>query len=241
MNFQATDFEFRYRFWLIAGIFWLGFAFYSLGDVNVGVALARLSLRRTSETSPLFVLYIRSVFVLGTLIAVLAAAIRTWAGAYLHSSVVHDAVLHSDRLVAEGPFRRLRNPLYLGTVLLAIGIGTLASRVGFLIMVAGMVFFTYRLILREEAQLLGSQGESYRRYFVAVPRMLPSLRPRVPSGGAKPDWFDAFLGETFIWSFAAGMAAYAISERLLHFWIVAGFGFGAYFIQYYARRGNRPA
>jgi len=45
------------------------------------------------------------------------------AEAYLHSSVVHDSQLHSDRLVADGPYRRVRNPLYLGNILLAFGLG----------------------------------------------------------------------------------------------------------------------
>jgi len=78
--------------------------------------------------------------------------------------------------VADGPYRHLRNPLYLGTILLAVAIGTMASRIGFLVLTVGMILFVYRLILREEANLLRSQGESYRRYFEAVPRLIPRSR-----------------------------------------------------------------
>jgi hypothetical protein len=33
-DFRATDFEFRARFWIIGGVFCLGFALYAAGDIN---------------------------------------------------------------------------------------------------------------------------------------------------------------------------------------------------------------
>ena len=39
MNFQATDFEFRNRFWFIAGIYAVTFGCYSLDKTNAAVAL----------------------------------------------------------------------------------------------------------------------------------------------------------------------------------------------------------
>jgi len=63
--------------------------------------------------------------------------------------------------------------------------------------------FVYRLILREEANLL-NRGDSYRRYFETVRGYgLPGAT--VPAGGAG-QLVDGFTGETFIWSFAIGMA-----------------------------------
>ncbi len=44
MSFQATEFEFRTRFWFIAGIFWLGFFLYAIDHVNASIALSRLIL-----------------------------------------------------------------------------------------------------------------------------------------------------------------------------------------------------
>jgi hypothetical protein len=58
------------------------------------------------------------------------------------------------------------------------------------------------LTRREEQALETTQGESYRRYLAAVPRLIPSLRPRVPAGGIRPRWGQAFFGELFIWGFA---------------------------------------
>ena len=63
----------------------------------------------------------------------------------------------------------------------------MASRIGFLVLVLGVIGFNYRLIIREEAGILASQGGVYDAYRAAVPRLLPALRPRVPSGNATPN------------------------------------------------------
>jgi protein-S-isoprenylcysteine O-methyltransferase Ste14 len=242
MSFQATEFEFRMRFWFIAGIFWLGFLLYSIDHVNASVALSRLILGgHPDENSTQFGHYVIGFFALGTLSAALGALIRSWAESYLHSSIVHDPALHGEQLVADGPYRHVRNPLYLGNLLLAPGIGLLASRSGFLVISIGMWLFVYRLLLCEETTLLQSQGESYRRYLSAVPRLLPSLTPRVPAGGAKPNWLDGFTGELFIWSGAAAMAVFTATRSLFYFWLVFGVGLGIYFLQSYLRSRKKPA
>jgi protein-S-isoprenylcysteine O-methyltransferase Ste14 len=239
LNFRATEFEFRYRFWVIAGIFWLAFWLYFVDHKRASVALAQLILGRANAQSPRLDHYVSAVFAVGTLIVFLAASMRTWAEAYLHSTIVHDAKLHAGSVVADEPYRHLRNPLYLGTILLSIGMGLLASRSGFVVLVVGIIFFNYRLILREEGNLLQSQGETYRRYFAAVPRLLPSLSPRLPASGAKPNWRDAFSGEIFMWGLAEAMAVFTVTERLLYFWTVFGISFAIYFLQEFLR-GRKP-
>ena len=242
MTFRATEFEFRYRFWFIAGIIWLGFLLYRIDHTNISFALSRLILGYPDENSAALDRGVIAFFWLGTLIVALAALVRSWAESYLHSSIVHDSALHGEQLVADGPFRHLRNPLYLGTVLLTIGIGVLASRIGFVVMSVAMFLFTYRLILREEITLLQSQGESYRRYFAAVPSLIPSLRPRVPASGAKPNWLDGFTGEIFMWGAVAAMAVFSLTQNIVYFWIALGSGFILYFLQYFFRfRRRKPA
>jgi len=242
MSFQATEFEFRSRFWIIAGIFTLGFFLYNFDHVNLSVALSRFILGgHPDENTAAFGHWITGLFALATAIVTTGAFIRSWAESYLHSSIVHDAALHSEHLVADGPYRRVRNPLYLGNLFLAVGFGFLASRSGFVVISLGMLLFVYRLILREEATLLQSQGESYRRYLLAVPRLLPSLRARVPAAGARPNWLDGFSGEIFMWGCALALAVFTCTRSLSDFWIVFGAGFGIYFLQAYLRSRRKPA
>jgi protein-S-isoprenylcysteine O-methyltransferase Ste14 len=242
MSFQASESEFRNRFWYIAGIFFLGFFLYAIDHVNASLALSRFILGgHPDENSARFGHYFTGCFALGTLLVSVGALIRSWAESYLHSSIVHDAALHGEQLVADGSYRRVRNPLYLGNMFLTVGLGFLASRLGFLFMSVGMFVFIYRLILREETTLLQSQGDSYRRYVAAVPRLLPSLTPRVLASGAKPNWLDGFTGELFMWGGAAAMVVFTITNNFGYFWIVFGLGMAIYFLQAFLRRGPKPA
>lgn len=241
MTFQATEFEFRRRFWFIVGIFCAGFWAYAFDHTNLSVALVRAILHHPDENSSRFGHYLSGAFAVGTLLVTVAALIRSWAESYLHSSIVFDTALHGEQLIADGPFRYVRNPLYLGNLFLVAGIGFLASRVGFLVLFLGMFLFVYRLILREESALLRSQGEAYARYFAAVPRLLASLSPRLPSSGAKPNWIDGFTGELFMWVNAAAMGVFTVSRNLRYFWIVWCLGFGTYFLQSFLRKRSKTA
>ncbi len=236
MNFAATNSEFRNRFWIIGTAYGLGFFLYSVDKTNIVVALAqRIVGAGVSQDSPQFDHAARGILAFGTLLLILAGLVRSWATAYLQSAVVHDADIHSERLLADGPYRYLRNPLYFGNILMAAGIGLLASRIGFVIVVLGNLLVVIRLIHREEAGLLASQGESYRRYYEAVPSLWPSLRPRVPAGTGQPNWHDGFFGESFVWGFAAGMAAFTATLSIGYYWVFSGIGFAIYFLQNYLR------
>jgi protein-S-isoprenylcysteine O-methyltransferase Ste14 len=218
---KATDFEFRNRFWLIGLIFWIAFSAYGFDHVVVAQAIAD-QLARPGGLDPDSI--VRIVLVCGTLLVACACLIRTWATAYLRTEVVHDANLHSEALVADGPYRRVRNPLYLGNILLAAGMGTIASRTGFVILVSGMTLFVLRLIGREEAQLDQEQGERFREFCRRVPRLWPALLPRLPAGGIQPRWGQAFVGEIFIWGFFFGMLAFTITLKIAFLWILVAAG-----------------
>jgi protein-S-isoprenylcysteine O-methyltransferase Ste14 len=235
MSWAASEWEFRARFWFILGVFWLGFLLYSVDHQNVCAALSTFVYRHQPGSSAQIDRLIIALFWVGTFLAGLAALIRTWAGAYLHSSIVHDAGLHGEQLVADGPYRHLRNPLYLGNMFLAVGIGVLAPRSGFFVIVIGMWIIVHRLIRREEITLLASQGEGYRRYLGAVPRLWPAPTPQVPASGAKPNWADGFTSEMMMWAAALAMAVFTITKNLGYFWAVFGAGMGIYFLQGYWR------
>ena len=125
---RATEFEFRHRFWFIFLLFWAAFSAYWIDHRGAGVALVRLFV--SGDGLPA----IHGIFGFAALLAGIAALVRTWASAYLQSERVHDANLRTEGVVADGPYRHLRNPLYFGNLLLAVGMGLLASRLGFVIL-----------------------------------------------------------------------------------------------------------
>ena len=224
--FAASDFEFKYRFWVFGAIFFVAFSSYSVDQQNIGAALVDWIAKQRGTPAADWQYHV--LFAIGALFCMATALVRTWGTAYLNPEVMVDKQLHTSRLVADGPYRYLRNPLYFGNILLGIGFGVMASRVGFVILVLGLIVFDYRLIRREEAHMVASQGESYRAYCAAVPRLIPALRPKLPSGGAKPNWSGGFLGEAFMWVLAASVAAFAITLSLKIFYIVLATAYAVY-------------
>ncbi|MGH9733646.1 MAG: methyltransferase family protein [Candidatus Acidiferrales bacterium] len=202
----ATEFEFHRRSLLNLLHFWIAFQLYSFDHVNVVWAFTRWDNHSGGTVA-------RVVFGVGALLLAIAAAIRTWAAAYLQSEVVHDTALHTERIVADGPYRHVRNPLYIGTFLLTVGLGLLASRSGFVVLVIGGAIRIRRLIGREEMQLEKEQGGRYREFCRLVPRLFPSLGARIPAAGMVPRWRQAFWGEAFMWGFFVTMVAFTITLR----------------------------
>lgn len=201
---RASAFEFRHRFLLIGLVYAAGFACSMIDHERSALALGRLFGWTTN--APYQWLFAGAALVIG-----LSALLRTWASAYLQASVVHDTRLHSDRVVADGPYRYVRNPLYLGIIGLSIGMSFLASRLGAIVLIGGNILFYLRLILREESELTGQSRASYLRFKQAVPRLFPAFTPQLPASGAKPRWAQAVAGEAFMWAFTLSMAAFAVT------------------------------
>jgi protein-S-isoprenylcysteine O-methyltransferase Ste14 len=237
----ATDFEFRYRFWIIGAFFWIGFSLYRFDQLKI----VEYAIDRTlGNDSPKGAIVLHAAFALSALLVLCAAMIRTWAAAYLRSDVVHDLSLHSEAIVADGPYRYLRNPLYLGGILLALGFGLLASRLGFVLMAGGLTIYFLRLIGLEEANLQRDQGESYREFCRRVPRLFPALSPRVPASGLKPQWGQAFRGEIFVWGFFVAVAAFAITLKVAIMWVIMGLAVLLYVVRSlvtYTQRKRQPS
>src|SRR5215212_7444105 len=81
------------------------------------------------------------------------------------------------RLVVEGPYRYVRNPLYDGDFCLIVG-AALLTRSWTLVLVAtlDLVLLAYQLPF-EERELSDRFGVTYRRYCELVPRFVPRRRP----------------------------------------------------------------
>jgi len=152
----------------------------------------------------------------GATIVALGEAIRLWA--VLHIGTISRT--RSERLgplVASGPFGYVRNPLYLGNILLWTGFSVVAGLVWLTPIVVILLALEYHAIVRWEEQLLTSRmGEPYVRYVHDVPRWLPLLTTRTSSDQpALFSWADTLFSErgTLI----------AIAAGFLLLWIKARF------------------
>jgi hypothetical protein len=130
--------------------------------------------------------------------AALAAWLRIWGTGYIGAGIVQSASMHGQSLLADGPYRRTRNPLYLGTILHTFALAILMPPSGAILCIVLIWIFQIRLALAEESFLAAQFGETYRAYQSRVPRFLPAPTPQLPSAGRHPRWLQAVLGEIYM-------------------------------------------
>jgi len=121
-----------------------------------------------------------------------------WGASYVGASVVNARGMHGEAMLADGPYRRTRNPLYLGTILHIFGLAILMPPSGAIFCVALIWVFEVRLALAEEPFLTQRFGEAYVAYRKSVPRFLPSPTPQVPAAGKRPQWLQGLLSEIYM-------------------------------------------
>ena len=169
--------------------------------------------------------------------------IRWWGSSYLTSGVVWSGDVVTGGVEVAGPFRYVRNPLYLGNIFIALGIGLAGPPAVTLLVVALNIAYIYRLIAVEEAFLAQAHGASYRAYQQAVPRLMPRWRPANASLAARPPAaLDGFLGELFTLGFALGMTTVALwSWRSPNFILMEEIWIGGLALQIILRRTLRLA
>src|SRR5712691_7190032 len=113
----------------------------------------------------------------GALTGVLGLLVRAYAAGYLHKQEI---------LTVTGPYAYTRNPLYLGSAVLALGAGiATCSRVSAAILIIYFALF-YSIVMRREAHELHLRhGASFEEYAHAVPLFIPRLTPtKLPGGSA---------------------------------------------------------
>lgn len=83
-------------------------------------------------------------------------------------------------LVISGPFAYVRNPLYVGNILIYTGFGVLTLALYPWLTVIAFAFFVFQYILivgEEETYLQKTYKEDYKKYKNHVPRFIPQLKP----------------------------------------------------------------
>ncbi len=217
----ATSWEFKNRAFIFGLLIACSFGLYSLDKQNITAVLANALADRFASNSDLIA---RLLFGVAALLLSLAAFLRTWASAYLQANIVYAKEIKTAELVADGPYRFVRNPLYFANVLLAIGIGLMMSRIGFTTVILLMIIFCYRLIFREESELQLAQPANYAAFQRAVPRLWPALTTRVNASNQRPNWLAGFKAESWYWCFPLGVAAFAITLDQKYFFITTALG-----------------
>ena len=124
--------------------------------------------------APLPVLTSKVFVMSGPAIVVLSFGIFFWAASTVlrgHASIPTNKP--TDAIVAGGPFRFSRNPIYLSMILLHIGVGAWTKSLWFFVLAAiSVALLTWGVILREERYLERKFGDEYLSYKSRVRRWI---------------------------------------------------------------------
>ncbi len=103
-------------------------------------------------------------------------ALRFWAGGSAGTHT-HSGEIEAPQLATGGPYAYVRNPIYLGSIILGIGMVGLIGDPWMLPFCALAFIALYLVIIPAEERFLQQQfGEAYTSYRHAVPRLVPRLR-----------------------------------------------------------------
>lgn len=87
-----------------------------------------------------------------------------------------DGKVYAEELVTEGIFNHCRNPLYVGNILMLLGVGVLSNSLLYVFVVMPVFMLIYHsIVLAEENFLEQKFGDKFKAYCRRVNRWVPSL------------------------------------------------------------------
>lgn len=142
--------------------------------------------------------------------------VRLWSNGY---------AIKNDKLTTSGPYAFVRNPLYLGTFLIAISFvfvltsdPPILEKITGIIFLLALIFMYYRTIRAEQGMLLAKFKDAYKDYCKHVPVILPYRLTPYTKGEKWPFNLQRLLKskehKTVFWIFIL-LVVFYLKDRLL--------------------------
>lgn len=135
---------------------------------------------------------------IGFVIASIGEAVRIWGVGYAGAETRTTGPVGGSKLVTNGPYAYVRNPLYLGNMLIYLGFGIMSMALFPYLQIVGFVYFFvqyYLIVTLEEEYLSRAFADEYARYYKHVPRFIPRLRKYEFAGNLEFNLNEALRSE----------------------------------------------
>jgi protein-S-isoprenylcysteine O-methyltransferase Ste14 len=160
--------------------------------------------------------------VIGFTISLVGELIRFWGVSWTGSETRTTGSVGGTFLIISGPFAHVRNPLYVGNILIYLGLGIMSFALFPYLQVLAILFFLfqYYFIVKEEEKYLRERfKEEYKDYCENVPPFFPRVTPYKNQNVTQPP-FSAAAG---LRSETRSLQAFlGISLLLVILWIIRG-------------------
>ena len=142
--------------------------------------------------SPNWILFFSGLFIILT-----GELIRFNGVAYAGRATRTTRKAGAGRLITDGPFAYVRNPLYIGNYLISLGMVVMSGAFfPWMILIHFVLFFfQYQNIVLYEEESLKKKFSDYQDYFSHVNRWLPRLTPFPGRNPISPDYTKALRSE----------------------------------------------
>ena len=141
---------------------WAPLAARSRVSVSILLAIAAAWLARPSVPA----------LALGLPVVLAGLSLRAWAAGHLRKN---------QQLATSGPYAYVRNPLYIGSLLAALGLGICSADATLLLAILAVFAIWFLPVVGEEEGHIRNILPGYSEYEARVPRFLPAFRPRCES------------------------------------------------------------
>ena len=111
----------------------------------------------------------------GTAVALVGVLIRALGSGHVRKN---------EELTTTGPYGYTRNPLYLGSIVIAIGFALAARNEWIGIVLVVLFLVIYVPVIKSEEEFLRGKFPNFDEYVARVPRLLPRLTSASPESGS---------------------------------------------------------
>jgi protein-S-isoprenylcysteine O-methyltransferase Ste14 len=140
---------------------------------------------------------------IGLPVSIAGLALRAWAAGCLAKN---------EQLARSGPYAYIRNPLYLGTLLVAAGLAIAGRSPGLGVLFAAIFLLVYLPVIQLEEQHLRKLFPGYAAYAARVPPLWPRF------SGAPEDKQSSFRFHIYVKNREYQAAAAFVAAALFLFW-----------------------
>ncbi len=210
LRLQRAEFEARMfvSFAIVIAICAVAFLAYPSAAPLLALLGARMDLEPAAS--------LRVGYLAVAVVMLLASGLRIWAGSMLTSDRMMAFRVRTDALTFTGPYRLVRNPIYLADLMAFGGFAVCLPPIG--IALPALLLVHYAQLVRYEQRALTRQfGDRYRAYSAAVPAIVPNLRSVRRTGPALAEarvTRDGVRHNALYLLFIPGFVLAAITESL---------------------------
>jgi protein-S-isoprenylcysteine O-methyltransferase Ste14 len=129
--------------------------------------------------------------IFGFVFVVIGEFIRIWANSWAGSETRTTGGVGGTFLIVSGPYAYVRNPLYIGNVIIYFGLGIMSNAVFPYLQIIALAYFLfqyYEIVKEEESFLKTKFGDNYKDYCQKVNRFLPKLKKYVNQEIEQPEF-----------------------------------------------------